>query len=87
LNGGQQVVGGLLLPGNYQTGSRYPLVICVYGEGKADDLIRFGGWLCGHGLPQLLASRGYAYLVTGGPIRVGTPMTDIASNVLLPLIA
>ena len=40
------------------------------------------GVFCGHGVAQLLASRGFAVLTAGGFQRVGTPMADVASDVL-----
>ena len=82
---GQPARGALLLPANYSPNSKYPLVICVYAGGDLPYGINsFGQATCGGtaGLAQLLASRGFAVLTTGPPVRVGVQMEDVASGVL-----
>ena len=81
---GQTLHGALMLPTDYQEGRRYPLVVVVYGgnysSNKAND---FG--LLGEGVDnmQLLATRGYAVLSPDTPLKLGTPMTDVAETVIL----
>jgi dipeptidyl aminopeptidase/acylaminoacyl peptidase len=80
---GQNLHGALLLPADYQSGKRYPLIVCVYGGSNlSDDVFRFG--LRGSGVDnmQLLATRGYAVLTPDAPLRTGTPMTDLLKTVL-----
>ena len=79
---GEKVRGALILPGNYRSGNKYPLVVCVYGDGDRSNEVNTFGVFCGHGVSQLLASRDFAVLTAGGFQRVGTPMADIASDVL-----
>ena len=83
---GRRLSGALLLPANYRQGQRYPLIVFVYGGVYlSEKATQFGGYL--QVLPyynlQLLASRGYAVLMPDAPEELGTPMQDLAKDVLL----
>lgn len=80
---GKETRGPLILPGNFDPGQRYPLVICIYGvhDDYTVELNYFGN-VCGHGMSQLLASRGIAFLTTGGFAEVGRPATRAIGSVL-----
>lgn len=80
---GSRLHGVLLLPSNYRSGERYPLVVYTYGGvSLSDHFDRFG--LAGSGPfnMQLLATRGYAVLLPDAPQHVDTPMLDLAKAVL-----
>lgn len=80
---GDRLRGTLILPADYQTGKRYPLVVAVYGGSNlSDGFSRFGGWAQGPLNMQLLATRGFAVLLPDAPQRLGTPMADLAKSVL-----
>jgi dipeptidyl aminopeptidase/acylaminoacyl peptidase len=82
---GQNLRGALLLPSGYEQGKRYPLIVVVYGgELRSNFMNHFGlgtlsTWLENK---QILATRGYAVLLPDTPLRVGTPMQDLAKTVL-----
>jgi dipeptidyl aminopeptidase/acylaminoacyl peptidase len=82
---GQLLHGALLLPANYKEGTRYPLIVQVYGGAMLSDQVnRFGlgafqVWTANM---QLFATRGYAVLLPDSRLRVGTPMQDLAKTVL-----
>ncbi|HWX43612.1 MAG TPA: prolyl oligopeptidase family serine peptidase [Blastocatellia bacterium] len=82
---GNKLRGALLLPPGYRTDRRYPLIVDVYGgDSLSDSVNRFGlaglaNWTTNK---QLLATRGYAVLLPDTPLRVGSPMSDLASTVL-----
>jgi len=80
---GERLQGALLLPSDYKEGKRYPLVVSVYGgESRSEYFDHFG---LGSGGPinwQLLATRNYAVLLPDTPVRVSTPMLDLAKTVL-----
>ena len=80
---GIKLRGALLLPANYQSGTRYPLVVNVYGgEIMSNRINQFGfSWSSVLNM-QLLATRGYAVLLPDTILRPGTPMADIAECVL-----
>ena len=80
---GAKLRGALLLPANYQTGTRYPLIVNVYGgEIMSNRVNQFGfSWSPVLNM-QLLATRGYAVLLPDTILRPGTPMADIAECVL-----
>jgi dipeptidyl aminopeptidase/acylaminoacyl peptidase len=82
--GGQKLRGTLLLPAGYREGERYPLVVFVYGGGfGSNDVNRFGLWGAYATFNmQVLATRGYAVLSPDAPLRVGTPLRDLADTVL-----
>ena len=80
---GRSLQGALLLPAGYEPGRRYPLVVKLYGGSLLSGRVnRFG--LESHAVDnlQLLATRGYAVLLPDVPLRVGTPMADVAAAVL-----
>jgi dipeptidyl aminopeptidase/acylaminoacyl peptidase len=82
---GRRLHGALLLPSNYRQGTRYPLVVLVYGGATISDSLEvFGGFQ--RAMPylnlQLLASRGYAVLMPDAPQHTGSPMLDLAKTVL-----
>lgn len=81
---GQKLRGALLLPAGYVEGARYPLVVWVYGGGfGSNDLNRFGFWGSYAAMNmQVLATRGYAVFAPDAPLRVGTPMRDLADTVM-----
>ena len=79
---GDTLQGALLLPSGYQTGTRYPLIVWVYGGERGSDSVYQFGFLPGPFNLQLFATRGFAVLFPDSPQNVGTPMTDIAKTVL-----
>lgn len=80
---GQKLRGTLLLPAGYKEGTRYPLVVWVYGGASGSShLDTFGTEEPGPFNMQLLATRGYAVLMPDAPQRLGTPMLDLAKTVL-----
>jgi dipeptidyl aminopeptidase/acylaminoacyl peptidase len=86
--------GTLLLPANYQPGKRYPMITWIYGGEPQGTWGRaLFGVSNGSGTEefspidpfanlQLLASRGYAVFVPDTVLHVGTPMRDLADEVL-----
>lgn len=80
---GKKLQATLLLPVNYQTDRRYPLVVWVYGGSMLSaNVNRYGAAGAEHHNMQLLSSRGYAVLLPDTPLNVGTTMHDIAKTVL-----
>jgi dipeptidyl aminopeptidase/acylaminoacyl peptidase len=83
--GGKELHGGVILPVGYQEGTRYPLVVCVYGgDALSGDIKRFSGsGMCGFNL-QLLATRGYAVLFADSFVteKGGRPLQEITESVL-----
>jgi dipeptidyl aminopeptidase/acylaminoacyl peptidase len=83
---GQQLRGALLLPAGYKEGMRYPLVVHVYGGAYGSDYVNNFGTEVDSTVSsfnhQVLATRGYAVLFPDAPLRVGTPMRDLANTVL-----
>jgi len=82
---GENLQGALLLPADYKEGQRYPLVVGVYGGvALSNALNEFGLFYrtSDFGNKQLLATRGYAVLLTDTSLRVGTPMKDLARSVM-----
>jgi dipeptidyl aminopeptidase/acylaminoacyl peptidase len=80
---GTKLHGALLLPPEYETGKRYPLVVWVYGGALLSNQVHTFG-LAGTGPfnMQLLATRGYAVLLPDAPQGRATPMADLAKAVL-----
>ncbi len=80
---GEPLHGALLLPGDYQEGKRYPMVVWVYGGDNGSDKVnRFGfGWGDAFNF-QMYASRGYAVLYPDIPLHPGTPVDDLVSAVI-----
>ena len=80
---GKKLRAALLLPTNYQPDKRYPLIVWVYGGSMlSGNVNRYGAAGIEHHNMQLLSSRGYAVLLPDTPLRVGTPMQDLAKTVL-----
>jgi dipeptidyl aminopeptidase/acylaminoacyl peptidase len=80
---GVKLQGALLLPAGYTEGKRYPLVVWVYGGlYLSEDLNKFGLVDEGPLNMQLLATRGYAVLLADAPLHAGTPLLDLAKDVL-----
>src|ERR1044071_3086078 len=79
---GNKLNGALLLPSNYHEDRQYPLIVYVYGGSRGSNSINhFGLRQLGENL-QLFATRGYAVFYPDIPLKVGTPMQDIAKAVL-----
>lgn len=81
---GQKLRGTLLLPAGYKEGTRYPLAVFVYGGGLgSNEVNRFGLWgdIATFNM-QVLATRGYAIFSPDAPLRLGTPLRDLADTVL-----
>jgi len=79
---GDVLRGALLMPANYEPGKRFPLVVKVYGGSRLSNRLNRFGLEAGIDNLQLLATRGYAVLLPDTPLRVGTPLGDLAANVL-----
>ena len=80
---GQKLRAAVLLPANYQQGKQYPLIVKVYGGVMLSSYLnQFGFAAFGNDNMQLLATRGYAVLLPDTPLRIGTPMKDLANTVL-----
>ena len=80
---GEKLQGALLLPAGYEEGKQYPLIVYVYGGSTLSDHVDHFGM--GDGGPfnmQLFATRGYAVLLPDAPLKLATPMTDLAKTVL-----
>jgi len=81
---GERLSGALLLPPNYDREKKLPLIVLVYGGAlESTDRDVFG--LLGLGGPynmQLFATRGFAVLAPDAPLRLGTPMLDLAKTIL-----
>jgi dipeptidyl aminopeptidase/acylaminoacyl peptidase len=81
---GDSLRGALLLPPGYRAGQRLPLVVYVYGGTMGSRQVnRFGfdGSLPVYNM-HVLATRGFAVLYPDAPLRTGTTMTDIVSDVM-----
>jgi dipeptidyl aminopeptidase/acylaminoacyl peptidase len=81
---GTVVRGALLLPSNYESGRRYPMVVYPYPTARRSELLnRFG--LTGLGVEnmQLLATRGFAVLAPDAPIETQHQLRDLA-DVIMP---
>jgi len=79
---GEILRGALLMPANYEPGRRFPLIVKVYGGDRKSAQLNQFGLEPGIDNLQLLATRGYAVLLPDTPLRVGTPMNDIAATLL-----
>lgn len=80
----EPLAGALLLPPDYRSGTRLPLVVFVYGGDYGSRFVgRFGLW---GGMAtfnmHVLASRGYAVLFPDAPLRPGKITEDLVSSVL-----
>jgi dipeptidyl aminopeptidase/acylaminoacyl peptidase len=84
---GLHLDGSLLLPAGYEPGKRYPTITWIYaGEPEGTSVRTVFGLALSTQAPyfnlQLLASRGYAVFVPDTILHTGTPMQDIADQVL-----
>jgi dipeptidyl aminopeptidase/acylaminoacyl peptidase len=84
---GDTLRGALLLPpghvdGARHPGARHPLVVRVYGGSALSNTVNRFGLQQGVDNLQLLATRGYAVLLPDTPLRVATPLADLAAAVL-----
>lgn len=81
--GGQKLQGALLLPPDYRSDRRYPLVVRVYGNSRLSNQInQYGLWGTGPDDCQLLATRGFAVLLPDAPLGRGRLVQDLAGTVL-----
>ncbi len=79
---GEKLRGSLLLPADYEMGNAYPLVVWVYSGYFSNNVNRFGIRGSGTHNMQVLATRGYSVLLPDMPLRVGSPMRDVAKMVI-----
>lgn len=81
---GTRLRGVLLLPAGYRKGQRYPLIVNVYGGSMLSERKNLFGLAANTNVnnQQIWATRGYAVLLPDTPLRVGTPMLDLAKTVL-----
>lgn len=81
---GARLRGALLLPAGYRKGQRYPLLVNVYGGSILSERKNLFGFGANTNVSnqQIWATRGYAVLLPDTPLRVGTPMLDLAKTVL-----
>jgi len=78
---GQMLTGLLLLPPNYKEGTKYPMIVNVYG-GVSPHYNDFGFMNHAPINAHLLATRGYVVFMPDAPQRLGTPMLDLAKTIL-----
>lgn len=74
--------GALLMPGNYEPGKRFPLVVKVYGGSMLSSRMNRFGLEAGIDNLHMLSTRGYGVLLPDAPLREGTPLEDLAAAVL-----
>ncbi len=81
---GARLRGALLLPAGYKKGRRYPLIVNVYGGALLSERINQFGLAAFGNITnqQFWTTRGYAVLLPDTPLRVGTPMLDLAKTLL-----
>jgi dipeptidyl aminopeptidase/acylaminoacyl peptidase len=82
---GDKLRGALIYPAEYRRGTRYPLLVKLYGGVEvSDDVNRFGFAAVGAPVEnlQVFASRGYALLLADSKLLPGTPMLDLLKTVL-----
>jgi dipeptidyl aminopeptidase/acylaminoacyl peptidase len=81
---GSPLRGALMLPAGYKKGQRYPLIVNVYGGFLLSERVNQFGFTSNTNITnqQFWATRGYAVLMPDAPLRVGTPMLDLAKTVL-----
>jgi dipeptidyl aminopeptidase/acylaminoacyl peptidase len=87
---GVKCKGALLLPAGYREGTRYPLVVFVYGGSRLSNEIHSFGMRGAWGADdnfQLLATRGYAVLLPDAPSDRKDQMRDLPKTVLPASIA
>jgi dipeptidyl aminopeptidase/acylaminoacyl peptidase len=80
---GERQKGILLLPSSYRGGTRYPLIVWIYGGVRLSErLTQFGLGYSGPFDMQLLATRGYAVLLPDTLLPSGIHPFDLAKMVL-----
>jgi dipeptidyl aminopeptidase/acylaminoacyl peptidase len=83
---GKTHYGTVRLPLNYRAGQRYPTIVEVYPEPDSASSVRnlflLGNPLYDSVIWQAFSASGYAVFTPDIDTRVGTPMSDIAANVL-----
>lgn len=79
---GEVLRGALLMPSNYEPGRRFPLVVNVYGGMRLSNTLNHFGLMPGINNFHLLATRGYGVLLPDAPLRVGSPLNDLAADIL-----
>jgi dipeptidyl aminopeptidase/acylaminoacyl peptidase len=80
---GERLHGVLLLPANYDSAKKYPVLVWVYGGVRlSDNLDRFGVAGPGPFNMQLFATRGFAVFVPDSPQHSGSRMLDLVKTVL-----
>ncbi len=80
---GQRLQGAVLLPPDYDPQKRYPVIVEGYGGDRDSEHLNRFGFKAGADNRQLLATRGYVVFMPDiVPLRLGTPMRDIADAVL-----
>ncbi len=81
---GNSLRGSLLLPPDYPTGRKLPLVVWVYGGMKGSEAANDFG--LASDVPefnmQVLATRGYAVLYPDAPVHTGSTSRDIFTSVM-----
>ena len=80
---GQRLRGILMLPADYETETRYPLVTLIYPGDNLSSYVYYFGF--GDAIIQLLATRGYAVLCADLPLESNDPLKEIP-KLLLPII-
>jgi dipeptidyl aminopeptidase/acylaminoacyl peptidase len=80
---GETLQGALLVPPDHTEGSRYPLIVLVYGGASLSNNFDQFGFAFGAPFDmQLFATRGYAVLLPDAPFHHQTPMLDLVKTVL-----
>lgn len=80
---GDTLRGALIYPVAYRPGTKYPLIVKVYGGGSlSDDLNRFGFAPAAIENLQVFASRGFAVLMCDSRLGIGSPALDLLKTVL-----
>jgi dipeptidyl aminopeptidase/acylaminoacyl peptidase len=83
---GRDLAGALLLPADYQPGTRVPLFVDIYGGDMGSQFLNKFGFASGAGIAafndHILASRGYAVLAPDAPLRMGAPLAALVEAVM-----
>jgi dipeptidyl aminopeptidase/acylaminoacyl peptidase len=82
---GERLRGVLMLPPNYRTGQRLPLIVRVYASSSPSSRMNLFGVLTdfvGSGFFQLFTTRGCAVFLPDIPIDVEAPTLDILKSVM-----
>lgn len=82
---GESLRGVLMLPPNYRTGRKLPLIVRVYGSSFPSNRVNLFGVLTdfvGSGFFHLFTTRGYGVFLPDIPIDANAPMSDILKAVM-----